>query len=173
MIFFLLEVRHFTLDNASNNGTMMEELKMMLTERDIVFDAEDRKIMCFAHVVDLCSGRVIRAASDGVEPENDSSSSDGDTTASNPIALARVVVWVIRGSGSRRDAFNEVIIRGNAKGWFKQGKPSRIIQVKLLQLLRDVRTRWDSVHHMLKRLHEMRPVWLYTSPKLHVLNKSI
>jgi len=173
MIFFLLEVRHFTLDNASNNGTMMEELKTMLTECDIVFDAEDRKIMCFAHVVDLCSGRVIRAASDGVEPKNDSSLSDGDTAASNPIALARAVVRVIRGSGSRRDAFDEVIIRGNAKGWFKQGKLSRIIQVKPLQLLRDVRTRWDSVHHMLKRLCEMRPVWLYTSPKLHVLNKSI
>jgi len=173
MIFFLLEVGHFTLDNASNNGTMMEELKTMLTERDIVFDAEDRKIMCFAHVVDLCSGRVIRAASDGVEPENDSSSSDGDTAASNPIALARAVVRVIRGSGSRRDAFDEVIVCSNAKGWFKQGKPSRIIQVKPLQLLRDVRTRWDSVHHMLKRLREMRLVWLYTSPKLHVLNKSI
>jgi len=95
MIFFLLEVRHFTLDNASNNGTMMEELEMMLTERDIVFDVEDRKIMCFAHIVDLCSGHVIRTASDGVEPENDSSSSDGDTAASNPIALAHAVVWVI------------------------------------------------------------------------------
>ena len=137
MIFFLLEVGHFTLDNASNNRTMMEELKTMLTEHDIVFDAEDRKIMCFAHIVDLCSGRVIRAASDGVEPENDSSSSDGDTAASNPIALARAVVRVIRGSGSRRDAFDEVIVRGNAKGWFKQGKPSQIIQVKPLQLLRD------------------------------------
>jgi len=41
MIFFLLKVRHFTLDNVSNNGTMMEELETMLTERDIVFDAED------------------------------------------------------------------------------------------------------------------------------------
>jgi len=173
MIFFLLEVGHFTLDNTSNNGTIMEELETMLTECDIVFNAEDRKIMCFAHIVDLCSGHVIRAASNGVEPKNDSSSSDGDTTASNPIALARAVVWVIWGSGSHQDAFDEVIICGNAKGWFKQGKPSWIIQVKLLQLLRDVCTRWNSVHHMLKRLCEMHPVWLYTSPKLHVLNKSI
>jgi len=101
MIFFLLEVRHFTLDNASNNRTMMEELEMMLTERDIVFNAEDRKIVCFVHVVDLCSGHVICAASDGVEPENDSSSSNGDTAASNPIVLARMVVRVIWGSGSR------------------------------------------------------------------------
>jgi len=41
MICFLLEVRHFTLDNASNNRTMMEELETMLTEHDIVFDVED------------------------------------------------------------------------------------------------------------------------------------
>ena len=78
----------------------MEELKTMLTKRDITFDAEDRRIICFAHVVDLCSGRVIRAVSDGVEPRNDGSSSDGDATVSNPIALARAVVQVIRGSGS-------------------------------------------------------------------------
>ena len=147
----------------------MEELKTMLTKRDIAFDAEDRKIMCFAHVVDLCSGRVIRAASDGVEPGNDGSSSDSDAAVSNPIALARAVVRVIRGSGSCQDAFDEVIVHGNAKGWFKQGKPSRIVQVKPLQLLRDVRTRWDSVHHMLKRLREMRPVCLCTSPKFHAL----
>jgi len=141
----------------------------MLTKRDIAFDAEDRRIMCFAHVVDLCSGCVIRAASDGVEPGNDGSSSDSDAAVSNPIALACAVVQVIRGSGSRQDAFDDIIICSNAKGWFKQGKPSWIVQVKLLQLLQDVRTRWDSVHHMLKRLREMHPVCLCTSPKFHAL----
>jgi len=55
--------------------------------------------MCFAHVVDLCSRHVIPAASDGVEPKNDSSLSNSDTTASNPIVLAHAVVWVIWGSG--------------------------------------------------------------------------
>jgi len=147
----------------------MEELKTMLTKRDIAFNVEDRRIMCFAHVVDLCSRRVIRAVSDGVEPRNDGSSSDSDAAVSNPIALACAVVQVIWGSGSRRDAFDDVIVRGNAKGWFKQGKPSRIVQVKPLQLLQDVRMRWDSVHHMLKRLCEMRPVCLCTSPKFHAL----
>jgi len=73
----------------------MEELKTMLTKHDIAFDAEDRRIMCFVHVVDLCSRRVIRAASNGVEPGNDGSSSDSDATVSNPIALARAVVRVI------------------------------------------------------------------------------
>jgi len=74
---------------------MIEELKMMLTKCDITFDAEDCRIMCFVHVVDLCSGHVIHAASDGVEPGNDGSSSDSDATVSNPIVLARTVVQVI------------------------------------------------------------------------------
>jgi len=65
---------------------------MMLTKRDIAFNAEDCRIMCFAHVVDLCSGRVIHVASDGVEPGNDGLSSDGDAAVSNPIVLAYAVV---------------------------------------------------------------------------------
>jgi len=65
---------------------------MMLTKYDIAFDVEDHRIMCFAHVVDLCSGHVICAVSNGVEPRNDSSSSDGDAAISNPIVLACTVV---------------------------------------------------------------------------------
>jgi len=54
----LLKVGHFTMDNALNNGTMMQVLKTILARREIEFDTNDRKIMCFAHVIDLCSGRV-------------------------------------------------------------------------------------------------------------------
>jgi hypothetical protein len=60
----------------------------------------------------------------------------------------------------RRDAFDDLITNGNAKGWFRQGQPPRVVQVPHLQLLRDVQTRWDSVYHMLKRLRIMRPVSL-------------
>jgi hypothetical protein len=158
---FMLKVGHFTLDNASSNGTTMERLESKLGDRDISFDAVDRQIMCFGHVVELCSGRVVKAASDGGDDGDVSSSSDNSTTSSNPIAQARAVVRAIRGSGLRRDAFDEIIVNGNAKGWFKQGRPLKIVQLGRLQLLRDVRTRWDSVFHMLSRLREMRPVWLY------------
>ena len=158
----LLKVGHFTMDNASNNGTMMSCLEEILKGREIPFDVRDRRIMCFAHVVDLCSKQVVSAASDGVDEENDHSSSDDDTGASNSIAQARAVVRAIRGSGSCRDAFDEVIKDGNAKGWFKEGRPPKIVKVKQLQLLRDVCTRWDSVYKMLTRLRDLRPVWLST-----------
>ena len=55
------KVGHFTLDNASNNGTMMQELQETLEDRDVSdFDARDNRIMCFAHVIDLCAGAVIQ-----------------------------------------------------------------------------------------------------------------
>ena len=148
-----LKVGHFTMDNAANNGAMMESLARKLKPRDVPFDAHDRRIMCFAHIIDLCSGRAIRAVS-GVEHEG---VSPGNETASDPIAVGRAAVRAIRGSGKRRDAFDQLVIDGNKGGWFKQGR------LKQLQLLRDVQTRWDSVFHMLHRLREMRPVCLHTS----------
>jgi DNA-directed RNA polymerase specialized sigma54-like protein len=171
---FLLKVGHFTMDNASNNKTFMEHLKVVKrsregegegeSESEMTFDAADRQIRCFAHVINLCSGRVLSA--DGAQNENnehDSSSSDSDSddntatfTASSPIALARAVVRAIRATGTRRDAFDTLIKDGNKKGWFK--RDGKTIQLEELQLLRDVKTRWDSVYHMLKRLHELRPV---------------
>ena len=52
------------------------------------------------------------------------SSSNDVTMPSNPIARARMAVQAIRGSGSHQDAFNQVIIDGNTKGWFKEGQLS-------------------------------------------------
>lgn len=43
---------------------MMEELERLLEAREIPFDAQDRKIMCYAHVIDLSSGRIIKGLSE-------------------------------------------------------------------------------------------------------------
>jgi hypothetical protein len=79
-----------------------------------------------------------------------------NSTTPNVIALVRAIVRVIRASGLRRDAFNEVIKNGNERGWFKVD--DRVVKLDQLQLLRDVETRWDSVFHMLARLRDLRPV---------------
>lgn len=144
------------MDNASNNEMMMKELEQLLLARDIPFSAGDRKIMCFAHIVDLSSGRVISALSSQVEQGD--SDSDSDSSLLDPITHARKVVRAIWGSGMRRDAFEELIGNGNSKGWFKSGQPPKVVQVESLQLLRGVQTRWDSEYYMLNRVHELRPV---------------
>jgi hypothetical protein len=96
-------------------------------------------------------------------PSNTPSSSTG------PVPKGRAVVRVIRASGLRRDAFDEVIVNGNEKGWFKQGQPPKPITVSRLQLLRDVQTRWDSIYAMLRRLRLLRPVRPQVLFKLYLL----
>jgi len=93
-----LKVGHFTLDNASNNQTMMEALERQLNKRDIPFDAKDCRIMCYAHISNLSSGHVIRAAGDG----------EG-ASEYNPIGRACGVVRAIRVSGKCQEAFDEVV----------------------------------------------------------------
>ena len=165
LIYKTFQASHFTLDNAGNNGTAMDEIERRFLVREIEFDAQDRKVMCFPHVVNLSSGRVIEGLTKVLEddPEDwepptliSTKQSYADAVARDPIALGRAVVRAIRASGSRREAFDDVIKTGNAKNWFKDG--GEIIQVKPLQLLRDVSTRWDSVYYMINRLREMRPV---------------
>ena len=75
------------MDNASNNDAMMAVLTTKLKSHDVSFDARDRRIMCFAHIINLCSGRAICAASgvdEGVLP--------GNETASDPISVACAAV---------------------------------------------------------------------------------
>lgn len=131
----------------------MEALAKKLEDRDIPFDATDRRIMCYAHVINLSSGRVIRAVDCEDTP-----------LESNPIGLGREVVRAIRASGQRREAFDDTITAGNQKNWFKTGQPPEPVKIQHLQLLRDVRSRWDSVYSLLKRLRVMRPVFVSLSP---------
>ena len=79
----------------------------------------------------------------------------------DPLRRARRVIRLLRSSDEHRTAFLKLIQNGNEHGWFdtkdKDGK--RIAgDVPELQLLRDVKTRWDSVYMMLMRLRVLRPV---------------
>lgn len=79
-----------------------------------------------------------------------------DAIIRDPISLGRAVVRAIRASGQRRVHFVTIIKDGNTNKHFSiAGGPP--IQVPSLQLLRDVKTRWDSVYYMIKRLRLMRP----------------
>jgi hypothetical protein len=89
----LLKVGHFTMDNALNNGMMMHKLKAILAKHDIKFDADDCRIMYFAHVINLCSGQVIRGVNRKVDgDDSDFPMSDGDSASPDIIAKARAAV---------------------------------------------------------------------------------
>ena len=127
------KVGHFTMDNAKHNDTFMQELQKLLNARVITFDAVDQRIMCYVHVVDLSSRRVIKGFGADTNDDKDWSGPPLPNTPSSqtykqaiecdPIALGRTVVQVIHMSGTRREAFDDVIVNGNAKGWFKTRDP--------------------------------------------------
>jgi hypothetical protein len=79
----------------------------------------------------------------------------------DPLRRARRVVRLLRSSDEHRKGFEKFIQDGNEHGWFtakdSDGKRAAVV-VPELQLLRDVKTRWDSVYMMLLRLRELRPV---------------
>lgn len=79
----------------------------------------------------------------------------------NPIGRARRVVRLLRVSDQRREGFRAFIEEGNAHDWFTAKDDDGMyvtVKVSVLQPLRDVKTRWDSVYMMVRRLQDLRPV---------------
>jgi hypothetical protein len=159
---------------------MLEFLEKLFLEREIMsFDAKDNRIMCFPHTINIAVQHVLSKMSSVKAPENDDDDPENLTDevntdegrgfgqtfeaacAQDPILRLRKIVVAIRSSGKRREAFMKWIETGNESGLFVfQGKP---VQIQPKQLLRDVRTRWDSSFNMIKRCIEMRLV----SPALY------
>ncbi|KIK21669.1 hypothetical protein PISMIDRAFT_103770 [Pisolithus microcarpus 441] len=54
---------HFTMDNVENNVTMMTHLGQLLLPHELPlgFDAKDRHIMCYTHIMNICVQHVIDA----------------------------------------------------------------------------------------------------------------
>lgn len=171
---------HFTLDNADNNITMMKHLELeLLAERELPleFQAQDRRIMCFPHVINICVQHVLNSFSDPdlekvalawVDAFDDGAVDKDlyiEAVKKNPLVLGRVIVRVIRASGLRRDEFSIAVKTGNLQAWFKTPAGETVV-VPETQLLRDVRTRWDSTYFMVNRLRALRLAvdWFLSMP---------
>lgn len=126
--------------------------------------------MCFPHIINITVTHVIKSltnpslADDDAEftgsftPDHEGQTYE-EALQRDPIALCRGAVISIRASGKRRDQLSDVIEDGNKKNWFMNpDKPNEVVKVKPLELLRDVRHRWDSLYKMINRYRMMRPV---------------
>lgn len=203
-----VQIGHFTLDNAANNDVAMEELQVLLANRQITdFDPLNNRVRCYAHIINICSSHVIASFTSTsksylsqlnvpLDPESptcgnldsddeSSDSGDGDQDFKlklpgcysrrgksmlstwveglerDPLRRARRVIRLLRSSDEHRTGLKKLIQDGNERGWFtvKDSNGNRdTVTVPELQLLRDVKTRWDSVYMMLLRLRELRPV---------------
>jgi hypothetical protein len=55
----IVQTGHFTLDNAANNHTAMQELSTLLGQCGIDFDLVEHRIPCFPHVINICVKHII------------------------------------------------------------------------------------------------------------------
>ena len=133
---------------------------------DLNWDHENNRIMCFLHVINICSTHVIEGFTElelvdaefdpSLPPRDPDLKTYDEAVAWDPIVLCCAVIHVICASGQRLDLFTATIIDGNAKGWFvSPTNPHQSIKVPELQLLCDVRTHWDSIYFMIHQCCEM------------------
>jgi hypothetical protein len=158
-----------TLDNLTTNDKMLENHEIFS------FDSKDNRIMCFLHIINITVQHVLKKMSLAQVPENDDdpevftgepntdkghrfSQSFAAACAQDPIACLRKIVMVIQSSRQHCDVLMRWIETGNQNRLFVLN--NRPVQIQPRQLLRDVRTRWDSMYQMIKRCIEMRLVCL-------------
>ena len=169
------------MDNAENNKKCIEKLSELLMEQEfeIMFDPDQRRVMCHPHLVNLCSKHAyksfmkvdvseierdittntVKRCSNTEKPvpvdEHISKQDYIQAICNNPLEKARSLVRAIRASGLWCDAFQERIRVGNQHGWHKYPPGTKVL---LVELLREVQMHWDMLLFMLNRLRILRPV---------------
>ncbi|KAJ2921202.1 hypothetical protein H1R20_g15892, partial [Candolleomyces eurysporus] len=138
-----------TVDNASNNDTMMEHLAVLLNRHRITFLARNNRIRCFPHITNLaCKAVLVAITNIGLAAVNDNNEDPESEPVSDApdrdiIAHARTLIWVIRASSLRHDRFASIQ---------QSLHPTR----QPLELIRDVDTRWSSTLLMIERFVELK-----------------
>ncbi len=72
----------------------------------------------------------------------------------DPIKRAHRIVHIVHSSDQRKQVFKNIISTRNNSGWFRSHN-NELIKLPDLELLHDVKTRWDSVYCMIERLLEL------------------
>ncbi|KAF8689423.1 Encoded by, partial [Rhizoctonia solani] len=150
-----------TLDNASNNNTLMQELAQAFESRRIEFDEKENWIRCFPHVMNLAVNAILKSLPEagtgfrrmlqGSEQPIDNATSEYLTALdSSPVEACRASVLACRSSGIRRKGIWQIILDGNVTGRF-QLPNGESYNVPVRELLRDMPTRWSSTYNMIKR----------------------
>ncbi|KAN0113698.1 hypothetical protein V8E52_007497, partial [Russula decolorans] len=161
------------LDNAENNATAMRELEALLKlhDDDIEFDHLNNRIRCYPHIINICSSHIIASSTQQFDILDDKVRAWYIGLKRDPIKRARRIVRIVRSSDQRKQAFKKVINTGNHSGWFRS-HDNEVIELPDLELLRDVKTRWDSVYCMIERLLVLRPaIDFFFSMKVHGLTE--
>lgn len=158
------------MDNAKNNTMMIKSLMGIFHSHDIPFDTKEQQVFCFPHTTNICTGHIISSLTSALHNQepSDNHTHSGDQTyeqalACNPIAVAHAAIHGIWVSGACQEAFVAVIRDGNKYGCFKDPLTGNTIILRLLQLLQDVPTQWDSVYYMIHWFSYLHPLLTHSN----------
>jgi hypothetical protein len=157
-----------TADNASNNGTMTEEIEKAMALREIPFSRTQNYIRyvlhfsstliililnyhrCFPHTINLAVQDFLEAIKTLTSP-NGISSEVFDALVNDPVKRCRELVNAARSTSQRREDFKRTVADAIKSGTFKGRE---------LELLRDMPVRWSSTFNMIDRFLTMSEVSL-------------
>ncbi|CAH1763824.1 8132_t:CDS:2, partial [Entrophospora sp. SA101] len=132
----LTKILGIATDNASNMNSMFNCLEQAFCSEGIHFDAGNQRIRCLAHIINLAAQEALKSLK-GMGPEKEDDALDEeDDDKINVIKKLRKLVVKIRSSPQRRERFSRQCIALN---------------INDLQLIPDIKTRWNSSFEMMKR----------------------
>ncbi|KAF5353140.1 hypothetical protein D9758_008770 [Tetrapyrgos nigripes] len=181
-----LQVGRITLDNASNNNTMMRALEHMLQGTGVEFSAEGNQIRCFPHIINIAVKTSLSRLTytelqgfddaDGVNPEDTVEFMPSSMSEEIPtdylialkvdlIAKVRKLVNACRASGKWCSTLQKTIIeiceadlKAKEEAGVKITEDDEENVIKVVVLLRDVDTRWSSVFLMIDHMLSLYPL---------------
>lgn len=94
---------------------MMEEMEKSFHSREIPFKAQEQRIMCVPHIINIIVQHVIKNLSKSLPPEGDDDNVDlSDVQPGDTIGRCRKIVISIRSSGQRKEMFDTWIKTGES-----------------------------------------------------------
>ncbi|KAH8984653.1 hypothetical protein EDB86DRAFT_3084313 [Lactarius hatsudake] len=177
------KIGHFTLNNALKNAAAMKELQELLVEHEVTFHHLNNHIMCYPHIINICTTHIISAStqaskkyldSNGLNGDNDNNFDpisphcqtgpklDNEFIASQPPGHQ---AWL---RSLKSDPIKHVvyiicyICASDARKQTSQGSSGNALP---LQLIQHVKTQWDSVYLMIQYI---RAVEVYFAEDLAI-----
>ncbi|GLB45625.1 hypothetical protein LshimejAT787_2500170 [Lyophyllum shimeji] len=144
-----------TLDNASNCGSMMEFVALLLRDMGVYFDKEGNRIRCFPHIINLAVKAGLKqltkllpwGSAQDQDDNDDNFEFDDDPATQLDIEADDPYIEILRDDVE----FKNTIVEENASGAFgDDGLP-------VLTLLREMEVRWSSTYLMIDRVLLLYP----------------
>ncbi|CAB5193526.1 unnamed protein product [Rhizophagus irregularis] len=139
----LSKIIAITADNAANNNTFLKELEEICVQNETNFHHKKNHVRCLAHIINLTTNEILKHVKAG-EARDGIMILEDNSEESNTIPKLKKLIIKINSSPQRRGRFLQHI--------------KIFPELTSLNLILDVKTRWNSTFLMLKRALVLREV---------------